>query len=112
MARVSRGQALSKLEFHDRLRVWLENTDDAVVGPDGADGRTGWIYVRDGLDMFVLHSDTRRDAISRYLSLVARFGEDLPWEIAQSQRGKMTAVVYGPEKIRLRSFYMYAAGAA
>ena len=75
------------------------------------DGRTGWVYVRDGSDIFVLHTDTRRDSVRSYLQLVNQYGDDLQWDIAESQRGKMTAVVYGPEKVRQKSFCVYAAGA-
>ena len=32
MEQVRREQALSKSQFHQRLRRWLDNTSDAVVG--------------------------------------------------------------------------------
>lgn len=111
LEQVRRERALDKSEFHDRLRSWLAKADDVVIGPEGVDGRTGWVYVRDGSDLFVLHADTPRNAVQAYLQLVAQFGDGIEWEIAESQRGKMTAVVYGPQKMRLRSFYLYAAGA-
>jgi hypothetical protein len=107
MDRVRRRQALTKAEFHQRLRFWLENTADVVVGPEGVDGRTGWVYVRDGSNMFVLHADTKRDAVDRYLQRVRLHDEDLQWTVASSQRGKMTAVEYGSERLRVTSFYLY-----
>ncbi len=108
MDQVRRDQALSKSQFHQRLRSWLDDSDDDVVGPDGVDGRTGWVYVRDGSDIFVLHADTQRDAVRSYIQSVSQYGDDLQWNIAKSQRGKMTAVVYGPDKLRQKSFYLYA----
>jgi hypothetical protein len=105
--RVRRDQALSKDQFHWRLRDWLDRTNDAVVGPEDVDGRTSWIHVRDGSTMFVLHADTPREAIAFYLHLVELHGDAITWEIAPSQRGKMTAVVYGPEKVRHKPFYLY-----
>jgi hypothetical protein len=42
--------------------------------------------------------------------MVAQHGPDLRWEIGLSQRGKMTPAVFGPEKIPLKSFYLYAIG--
>jgi len=72
-------------------------------------GQTAWVYVRDGTDMFVLNADTSHDAVDRYLQIVTSYGDDLQWEIAQSQRGSMTAVVYGPHHIRLTPFYLYLA---
>jgi hypothetical protein len=47
--------------------------------------------------------------VDRYLRLVALHGDGVRWEIAESQRGIMSAVVCGPEKLRPRSFYLYVA---
>jgi hypothetical protein len=105
--RVGRDQAISKGQFHSRLRDWLDSTSDAVVGPEGVHGRTSWIHVRDGSTMFVFHADTPREAVTFYLHLVELHGDDLAWEIAPSQRGNMTAVVYGPENVRHKPFYLY-----
>jgi hypothetical protein len=108
MDKVRRDQAVTKAQFHQRLRSWFEkNTDDAVVGPENVDGRSRWIHIRDGSNMFVLHADTKRDAVDHYLRIVARYGDDLQWTIAPSQRGKPTAVVHGSEQCRLKSFYLY-----
>jgi hypothetical protein len=107
MEQVRRDQAISKEQFHSRLRDWLDNTDDNVIGPEGVDGRTAWIHVHDGSTVFVLHADTKREAVTFYLRLVEQHGGALAWKIAPSQRGKMTTVVYGPEKVRHRPFYLY-----
>jgi hypothetical protein len=109
MERVRGGQALSKFEFHDCLRDWLENTDDAIIGPEDVDGRTGWIHVHDGSGTFVLHADTGRHAVSWYLQTVELYGKDLQWEITESHCGNPTAVAYGPKKLRYKSFYLYVA---
>ena len=108
--RVGRDQAITKVQFHSRLRRWLDSTDDAIIGPEDVDGRTSWIHVCDDSRMFVLHADTRREAVAFYLHLVELHGDGSIWEIAPSQRGKMTAVVYGPEKVRLKPFYLYVGG--
>jgi len=34
MDRVKPAEALTKQEFHKRLRRWLDNTDDPVIKPD------------------------------------------------------------------------------
>ena len=107
MKQVHPHEALSKSEFHSRLRDWLKNTDDESIGPEGLDGRTFWIYVHDGSNTFGLHVDTSRKAVETYLQLVAQHGDDLQWEIAESQRSKPTAVVYGPNKHRHKPFYLY-----
>jgi hypothetical protein len=107
MAQVRRSEALSKSEFHERLRQWFETTDDFVIGPEGVKGVTSWIYVRDSSTFFALHADTPRAAVERYLQLVRRYGDNLQWKIVQSQRGKMTAVKFGPETVEATSFYLY-----
>lgn len=109
MERVLRDQALRKSEFHQRLRDWLDNTHESVIGPEGIRGQTGWVYVRDGSDVFVLNADSRRKGVDGYLQMVSLHGNDLHWAITESQRGNMTAVVYGPEKLKQKWFYLYAA---
>jgi hypothetical protein len=113
LERVGRSEALSKSEFHQRIRDWLDNTDHKVIGPEGIKyHRTGWVHVRDGSNILVLNADTPRDAVDRYLQMVNRFGNDWQWNRAESQRGKMTAVEYGPDKLRCKSFYFYYVGPA
>jgi hypothetical protein len=108
MEQVGRDQALSKSEFHQRLRDWFEKTEHKVIGPEGIKyPRTGWVHVRDGSLLLLLNADTPRNAVGRYLQLVQRYGNDLQWERAISQQDKMTTVVYGPEKLRCKSFNLY-----
>lgn len=112
MEQVRKRQALTKMEFHQRLRQWFQGTGEQIVGADWVDGRTHWIYVRDATNFFALHSDTSRGAVEWYLHAVAKDGDDLQWEVAPSQRGKMTAVVFGPKRLRNPSFYLYVVGSA
>ena len=108
MERVMRADALTKGEFHERLRSWFHNTDDHVIKADVL-GPTAWVHVRDGSEIFILHADTPRHAVDRYLRLVSRYGDEMEWQVATSQRGKPTAVVFGPDRIRDTSFYLYRA---
>ena len=112
MNQVSQNQALTKTEFHQRLKEWFQNTGEQTVGSDDVDGRTRWIYVRDGADLFVLHADTSREAVEWYLQVVGENGDNVRWEIVPSQRGQMTAIVYGQKRLRKTSFYLYAFGNA
>jgi hypothetical protein len=109
MERVDRDQALSKTEFHDRLREWL-NSNEAMIGSEDVPGVTSWIYVRDGVAIFALHADTKRPAVEWYLEKVSLYGDDLLWAVTESARGNETAVVYGPDKMRNKGFYLYVAG--
>jgi len=107
MERVSRQQPISKTQFHQRLREWLEGGNELRVGPEDVIGVTAWIHVQDGSNIFGLHADTGRDAVNEYLEVVRQHGNDCRWEIALTERGKMNAVSYGPEPRRITSFYLY-----
>ena len=108
LAQVRRDQALTKSAFHRQLRdFWLHNSDDETVGPNAALGFTPWVYVYDGPGLFKLNADTKRKAVGRYLKLVKQHSDDLRWEITASQRGKQTAVAYGPKGSPAKSFYLY-----
>jgi hypothetical protein len=107
MPRTDRGHALPRVVFHAQLREWLATTSEAIVGSEHVDGRTVWVHVRDGHQSFGLHADTRRAAVERYLQLVSLHGDDLEWTVVPSQRGNMTAVAYGPERLRHKAFYLY-----
>ena len=109
MTRVPRDSPLTKRAFHQRLREWLRDTDEETIGPEGVDGRTSWIHVRDGSQLFFLHADTRREAVKWYVQVVDEEGDNLDWEIVASQRGKLTAVAFGPKRLRRTSLYLYAA---
>ncbi len=107
MNQVSKDQPITKSEFHQRLRQWFQSTDEQIIGSDEVDGRTRWIFIQEGASLFTLHADTSRQAVEWYLSTVTEHGDDLAWEVTQSQRGKMTAVAYGPTALRKTAFYLY-----
>lgn len=112
LTQVRRDQALNKSDFHSLLSDWLHNSNDETVGPKATYGRRPWIYVRDGFRVFMLNADTKREAVGQYLKLLRQHNDDLRWEITASQQNKMTAVAYGPERRRLKPFYLYTAGIA
>jgi hypothetical protein len=108
MEQVRRREATSKSEFHQRLRDWLDNADDKVIGPEGINTpELAGSNVRDGFNILVLNADTPRDAVDRYPDMVIRYGNDLQWNRAESQGREMTSVEYGPEKLRCKSFNLY-----
>lgn len=110
MERVRRDKAISKAEFHERLRTWLDQTNDNTIGPPDVVGVTPWVMIMDGPTRFRLHADTPRVAVSSYLQLVALGGDELTWSVVPNERGNENAVVYGPEMNRITSFYMYLDG--
>ena len=102
-----RKDPVSKQQFHDILLYWLANTTDQYVGSEDVDERTPWIHVQDGSTLFILHADTKRAAVLHYLKLVAIHGAAIAWTITLSQKGKMTAVAFGPTGERYKPFYLY-----
>lgn len=107
LKRVRRTEAIDKAEFHRRLRFWLDCCDDKQIGSEQVVGVTDWIFVRQGSDLFALHADTKRSAVDAYMKLVNAQGDDMPWQVTTSNRGKGTAVVYGTREVRLTPFYLY-----
>src|SRR6266536_3410786 len=99
MKRVRKAEAITKPEFHKRLRAWLADTNEATIGPPEPEvpGVVPWVHVHDGGAVYMLHADVKREAVGRYLHLVERHGDQLGWTIVANQRGKKNAVVYGPD---------------
>ncbi|MDF1798672.1 MAG: hypothetical protein P1V81_05815 [Planctomycetota bacterium] len=104
-----RSEPSSKAQLAAALAAWLETSDAPTLDSGAKDGRTPWAYVRSGTGLFVLHSDTKREAVQRYLQLVAEHGDDIAWTIGPSTRGNWTTVRYGPSEELLRAFYLYVA---
>lgn len=92
---------LSKAEFHKRLRAWLD-TDELTIGGIDA-GSDGWVYVRDGEQVFQLNADTTREGVDSYLALLDAF----EWTMVPDSRGRNSAIAYGPQKHELSYFYLY-----
>jgi hypothetical protein len=100
MDRVHLSEAISKPEFHRRLRMWLAGTNDATIGPQDIDERTAWVHVQDGNSRYKLHADAHREAITAYLALVDQYGDDVEWTVIANQRGRENAVAFGPDRVR------------
>jgi hypothetical protein len=100
VARVRLSEAISKPEFHRRLRAWFTETDETTIGPTDVDERTAWVHVRDGASCYKLHADAYREAVAAYLALVDRHGDGLAWEVVPNLRGRENAVGFGPDAVR------------
>ncbi|MFL5329350.1 MAG: hypothetical protein ACJ8C4_10590 [Gemmataceae bacterium] len=111
MDQVRVGAAITKAELHRRIRKWLAETDEHIIGPTGTDERTAWIHVQDGGSWYKLHADANRPAIAEYLQLVDEYGDDIEWHVVENQRGNMNAVAFGPDAKRLsNTLYLYLVG--
>lgn len=108
MQRVGRGEWIGKGEFHSRLRRWLRDTDEELIGDADAHALTAWVWIRDGHRLARLNADTTRQAVNDYLELVRSAPGELEWSIVPSARGHFTKIAFGPDRVILPSFHLYA----
>jgi hypothetical protein len=108
MERVGRTDWIGKGEFHSRLRRWLRDTDEPVIGDPEAHALTAWVWIRDGHRLARLNADTTRDAVAEYVNLVRHAPGDLEWSIVPSARGNLTKIAFGPDRAILPAFHLYA----
>jgi hypothetical protein len=64
--------------------------------------------VRDGHRLARLNADTTRDAVAQYMALVQAAPGDLEWSVVPSARGNLTKIAFGPDRLILPSFHLYA----
>lgn len=107
MERVSRGDWITKPEFHSRLGQWYRETNEALVGDPRTDRRTTWVWIRDGHRLARLFADTPRKAVGEYLLLLARLHGAVDWHVVPSAAGQLTKVVFGPDRVVLDGFHLY-----
>lgn len=107
MTRVGRANWITKVEFHARLARWYRETEEPVIGDPAADRRTAWIWVRDGHRLARLFSDTTREAVGNYLALAASLPAGVEWHVVPSSTGRLTKVVFGPDRVSVEGFHLY-----
>ena len=107
LQRVSRGEWITRAEFHERLARWFRETDEPVVGEVSAHRRTAWVWVRDGHTLAKLHADTTREAVGEYLQLLRTNPSPLEWSIIPSASGQLTKIAFGPSRVTIRNFHLY-----
>jgi hypothetical protein len=104
----NRAAALTKLQFHEALRQWLETSTAMTVGePSTSKGRT-WVIVVDNDRYFHLDADTTRQAVWSYLHSVEKYGDDLTWTVRKATRGVRVQVAFGPHQLTEHEFYLAA----
>jgi hypothetical protein len=105
--KVTRSEALSRAEFHARLRRWLKSSTENIIGDPAVQGRVPWLHVRDNGRLFRLHADTPRHAVESYLKLADQLGQEVEWTVVPNSRGNLSAVAFGPANERVQSLYFY-----
>ncbi|HEY7076361.1 MAG TPA: hypothetical protein VH418_13370 [Solirubrobacteraceae bacterium] len=111
MALITRGtHCASKAEFSALMRHWYDGSDEETVGDLGqVQGVTTWITVRAGTHTIVVHADTKREGVRRYLELVSQHGPEFPWRVGPSRTGKIDKVFVEPDGSATAGFYVYSA---
>jgi hypothetical protein len=102
MQRVKRKEAISRGEYHSRLRKWHAETNEQHIGEFEKGKRVPpWIFIRDGKRLFSQDADASREVVGEYLKLLDQQGEDLRWTVVLSDRGYKSRVAPGnpPERI-------------
>jgi hypothetical protein len=100
-------QAVDHREFDRLVREWIAEDATGMSGPSGVPGVTHGVHVRRDDRIFVLHADARTEAAAAYLKLVERYGDEITWNVVPSDKGKLSAVAFGPECVRVESMYFY-----
>ena len=105
--KTSKADAVSKHQLHDMLQQWLRETDEKQIGDESVQGRSPWIFIKEGGQIFRLHADTKRSGVNEYLQIAEKYEHKIEWCIVRNQRGRMNSVAFGPGLIRPRGFYLY-----
>lgn len=108
MQRLGRGEWISKAQFHDRLARWFRETREELIGEPTAHGRTAWLWVRDGHTLAKLQADTTRAAVAEYLVILRSHPSPLQWHVVPSATGHRTRIAFGPDRVTIRNFHLYA----
>jgi hypothetical protein len=96
----------SKADFNNALQKWYEETAEKTIG-NHEYNQSSWLFVELGGYKFHLNSDSKREGVAKYLKLVERYSDNLPWQIVQNNRGKINKVTFGEEKLKIAGFYLY-----
>jgi hypothetical protein len=100
----------SKAEFAALMRHWYDGSDEKTIGDLGqVAGVTTWITVRAGSHSIVVHADTKREGVRRFLELVSEYGPEFPWRVGPSRTGKIDKVFVEPDGSETKGFYVYSA---
>lgn len=103
---VEPNNVIDRHEFHRRLLRWLAlDPAEQMIGH--------WISpIADGENTYYLNSDSTREGVTGYLTLVLRDGIGLEWQIPDmqipdTQNAKGIRVVFGPNAECVDAFYFY-----
>lgn len=103
----TRESAVRREEFHDALRMWLDESFDACVGEPDSHAGTAWLWVRHGGEHYYLNADATREGVRRYVREVERNGGDPEWSTGRSAGGVRERVAVGRDRHVIEGFEFY-----
>jgi hypothetical protein len=98
--KISKADAVSKRQFHNMLQQWLRETDEKQIGDESVQGRSPWVFIKEGDQIFRLHADTKRSGVKEYLQAAESLDHKIEWQVVRNRRGRMNSVAFGPGLIR------------
>jgi len=101
------GEALSRHEFDNELREWLNYSGRAVIGDAEKFGGKAWLWVKQFGWRYYLNADTTRDAVVEYVGLLDDANGNLTWSVVPNERGVENKVVFGASQRKIDGFYLY-----
>lgn len=105
--KIAKTDAVSRLQLNEMLQRWIHETNEKQIGDESVQGRSPWVYIKEGGRVFRLHADTKRAGVREYLRMAEDHDSEAEWHIFRNRRGRMNSVAFGPELIRPEGFYLY-----
>jgi len=105
MKRTPSDAALTKPEFHARLRAFLA-TGREVIAP-GERANAPWVWVKSLGNRYYLNADSTRDGVAAYIARVDAEGDSIRWFTVQNERGRENKVAFGEDQEVIPGFYFY-----
>jgi len=105
MTRTPKDAALTKPEFHARLREFLV-TNQAVVAPS-EHANAPWVWVKSLGNRYYLNADSTRDGVAAYIARVDAEGDSIRWSVVENERGRVNKAAFGEDREVIPGFYLY-----
>jgi hypothetical protein len=103
----TRESAIRRVEFHDVLQQWLDESFDDQAGDPGHHGGPAWLWVRHGGEHYYLHAASTRSGIREYLRLIAAAGSEIAWNAPSSTAPLRERVTLGQTGGSIEGFDLF-----
>ena len=97
----------TRQRFNELLKSWYQNNSEDTVGTCGDYGGVAFLWAVHDSNKYYLNADTKRSGVGEYLEMLKRYANNLQWSVVKNQNGTMNKIAFGPEKKKIRGFYLY-----